>query len=162
MILPDQLLFSLILLPWAIGEYDLLNKNYKGPEFHRFLRKIRDRLDEIFGPMSIKRAHKESIALHLVTLPQFKRYAQENSWPKWLKRKSYYRECDMFFRIFSEATGGNKIPEHIAAETVRQLSAKATAKTRHKPARKRRHKNRGGPGPVFAAKKSGSIFGLKK
>lgn len=162
MTLPDQLLFSLVLLPWAIAEFDILNKNYKGPEFHRFLRKIRERFDEILGPMSIKRSHKESMALHLVTLPQFKRYAQENNWPKWLKRKSYYRECDLFFRIFSEATRGNKIPDHVAIETVRQLSAKATGKTKRKLSRKRKYKKRGGPGPVFAGKKSGSIFGLKK
>jgi poly(A) polymerase len=156
--LPDQLLFSLLLLPWAIAEHDLLNKNCKGPEFHRFLRTIRNRLDEILGPMSIKRSHKESIALHLVTLPQFIRFARDNSWPKWLKRKSYYRECDLFFRIYTEASGGKMIPEHILAESFQKISDKA----KHKPSRRRRYKRRGTPGPAFAAKKSGSIFGLKK
>ncbi|MBW2506489.1 MAG: hypothetical protein JRD19_05430, partial [Deltaproteobacteria bacterium] len=82
MYLPDQLLYSLLLLPWAIAEYGLLNLHLKGPEFHRFLEKIRGRLDEILGPMSIKRAHKESIALHLTNLPQFMRFARESSWPK--------------------------------------------------------------------------------
>lgn len=156
--LPDQLLFSLLLLPWAIAEYDLVVKNYKGPEFHRFLHKIRDRLDDVLGPMSIKRATKESIALQLATLPQFIRYAKDNSWPKWLKRKSYYRECDLFFRIFSEAAAGKKIPEHIAAETVPQLTGNA----QNKPSRKRRYKKRGTPGPAFAGNKGGGIFGLKK
>ena len=157
-ILPDQLLFSLLLLPWIIIEYALLSRNYKGPNFHRFLHKIRGRLDEILGPMSIKRSHRESIALHLVTLPQFIRFAEENNWPKWLKRKSYYRECDLFFRIFSEASTGKKVPEHIAAELVPQL----TAKVRQKPSRKRRYPKKGTPGPTFAGKKNGGIFGLKK
>jgi len=156
--LPDQLLFSLLLLPWAVAEHDLLNRNYKGPEFHRFLRMLRSRLDEILAPMSIKRAHKESIALHLVTLPQFIRFARENNWPKWLKRKSYYRECDLFFRIFSEATEDKRIPEHIVSESARQLSSK----TKHKSSRKRRYKKRGAPGPAFSGKRNGSIFGLKK
>jgi poly(A) polymerase len=156
--LPDQLLFSLLLLPWAMAEYDLLDRNYKGSEFHRFLQKIRDRLDEILGPLSIKRAHKESIAMHLVTLPQFIRFARENNWPKWLKRKSYYRECDLFFRIYSEASEAKKIPEHILAESVPELASKA----RQKPSRKRRYKKRGTPGPAFAGKKNGGIFGLKK
>jgi poly(A) polymerase len=156
--LPDQLLFSLLLVPWAIAEFDLLNKKCKGPEFHRFLRKIRTRFDEILGHMSIKRAHKESMALHLVTLPQFIRYAHENSWPKWLKKKSYYRECDLFYRIFSEATVGKKIPEHIVAESIRQFASKA----KHKPARKRKHKKKSGSGPAFSGKKNKSIFGLKK
>jgi poly(A) polymerase len=158
LILPDQLLFSLLLLPWVIIEYDLLNRNYKGSNFHRFLHTIRGRLDEILGPMSIKRSHRESIALHFATLPQFIRFAEENNWPKWLKRKSYYRECDLFFRIFSEASTGKKVPEHIAAELVPQLRPKA----RQKPSRKRRYSKRGAPGPTFAGKKNGGIFGLKK
>ena len=156
--LPEQLLFSLLILPWAISEYDLLDRNYKGPEFHRFLRKIRGRLDEILGPMSIKRSTKENIAMHLVTLPQFIRFARENNWPKWLKRKSYYRECDLFFRIFSEATGGSRIPEHIIAESARQFSIAA----KHRPARKGKYKKRASPGPAFVDNKRGSIFGLKK
>ena len=156
--LPDQLIFSLLLLPWAIAEYDLLKKNFKGPEFHRFLHKIRGRLDEILGPMSIKRTHKESMALHLVTLPQFIRFAKDNNWPKWLKRKSYYQECDLFFRIFSEAADGKKIPEHILGESLQQL----TSKTKHRASRKHRYKKRGTPGPAFSGKKDGGIFGLKK
>jgi poly(A) polymerase len=156
--LPDQLIFSLLLVPWAIAEFDLLNKNCKGPEFHRLLKKIRIRLDEILGPMSIKRAHKESIALQMVTLPQFLRYAKENSWPKWLKKKSYYRECDLFFRIFLEATAGKKIPEHVMAESISQFASKV----KRKPTRKRKFKKRGGSGPAFTGKKRGSIFGLKK
>jgi len=156
--LPDQLLFSLILFPWAVAEFDHLDKQYKGPEFHRFLQKIRDRLDAILEPMSIKRAHKESMALHLVTLPQFIRFARENKWPKWLKRKSYYQECDLFFRIYSEAMGGKKIPEHIVMKYVGHYTSKA----KPKPSRKRRYKKRSTPGPAFAGKKNGGIFGLKK
>lgn len=156
--LPDQLIFSLLLTPWAIVEFDLLNKNTKGPEFHRLLRKIRVRLEEILEPMSIKRAHKESIGMHMITLPQFMRYDQENSWPKWLKKKSYYRECDLFFRIFSEATTGKKIPENIVEESTRLYAIKA----KQKPAKKSRYKKRGTRGPAFSVNKRGSIFGLKK
>lgn len=156
--IPDHLLFSLLLITWAIERFDVLNKNLKGAEFHRFIKSIRAELDEILGHMSIKRATKESIALHIATLPQFMRYAKENSWPKWLKRKSYYRECDLFFRIFTEATGGKKIPERVVADSVKYYAGK----TKSKPARKRRYKKRGSPGPAFRNKKSGSIFGLKK
>ena len=156
--LPDQLIFSLLLAPWAIAELDILNKNSKGPEFHRLLIKIRAHLDEILGPMSIKRAHKESISLQLITLPQFMRYAKENSWPKWLKRKSYYRECDLFFRIYSEATVNRKIPEQVLTESIEYFKGKA----KRQPSRKRKHKKRGKTGPAFASIKRASIFGLKK
>lgn len=156
--LPDQLLFASLLLPWAIAEYDLVNKSCKGPEFHRFLHKIRERLDVILGPMSIKRATKESIALQFATLPQFIRFARDNNWPKWLKRKSYYRECDLFFRIFAEASTGKKIPENITAESMPKLTGTA----QKKPSRKQRYKRRGTPGPAFVSKTGGGIFGLKK
>ena len=156
--LPDQILFSLLLLPWAIAEYDLLNIHIKGPEFHRFLQKIRGRLDDILGPMSIKRAHKESIALHLTNLPQFIRFSRENSWPKWLKRKSYYKECDLIFRIFSEASFGKEIPEHLVTKSVQQFRSAS----RQKAPRKQRYKKKKSSGPAFAGKKNGGIFGLKK
>ncbi|MBW2466947.1 MAG: poly(A) polymerase [Deltaproteobacteria bacterium] len=156
--MPDQLLFSLLLTPWAIAEFDLLKKNLKGAEFSRFLKTIRASLDEILGHMSIKRSNKESIALHMATLPQFMRFAKENRWPKWLKKKSYYRECDLFFRIFSEATGSKKIPNHVVSEASKYFAGM----TKLKPARKRRYKNRGRHGPAFSGKKRGSIFGLKK
>jgi poly(A) polymerase len=157
-VLPDQVLFALLLLPWAIAEYDHLEKTYKGPEFHRFLHALRSRLDELLGPMSIKRSHRENIALQLVTLPQFIRFARDNKWPRWLKRKSYYRECDLFFRIFTEATTGKNIPTHIVAAIISQPPPKA----KQKPARRRRGGKRKSGGPSFAGTKKGGIFGLKK
>jgi poly(A) polymerase len=156
--LPDQLLFSLIILPWTIREFDLLNKNYKGAEFHRFLKTLRAHIDEILGHLSIKRTSRESIAQHLITLPQFIGYAKENRWPKWLKKKSYYRECDLFFRIYSEATSNKKIPEHVIEKTINYY--RHTVKQR--AARKKKVKKRARSGPAFAGKKRGSIFGLKK
>ncbi len=157
-VLPDQVLFALLLLPWAMAEYKLLEKTYKGPEFHRFLNILRSRLDELLGPMSIKRSHRENIALQLVTLPQFIRFSRENKWPRWLKRKSYYQECDLFFRIFTEATTGKQMPAHITAAIISQTPPKA----RYKPARKRRGGKRKSGGPSFAGKEKGGIFGLKK
>jgi poly(A) polymerase len=156
--LSDQQLFSLVVLPWAITEFELINKNCKGSEFHRLLRKIRGRLEEILGHMSIKRTIKESIAMQLATLPQFIGFAQENNWPKWLKKKSYYRECDLFFRIYSEATTGRKIPKHVIGESIKQTGLAA----KRKPARKRKYKKKGRSGPAFSGKKRGSIFGLNK
>jgi len=157
-ILPDQLLFAVILFPWAMSEFDLTNKTLKGGKFHRFFREIRSRLDEILGSMSIRREHKESIAMQFAVLPQFIRYSEENNWPKWLKKKSYFRECDLFFRIYSEAMGNRNVPDSLARESVTQLTKRTAA---NKTARKRRSRKRKPPGPAFAGKKRGSIFGLK-
>lgn len=156
--LPDQLLFSLLLLPWAMAEYDLVSRHLKGAEFHKFLKMIRTRLDEILGPMSIKRAHKESIALNLTTLPQFIRFARENSWPRWLKRKSYYQECDLFFRIYSEASDGKPVPDKVLTKSLQKLRYVKRPKT----TRKKRYRKKKTPGPAFAGKKNGGVFGLKK
>ncbi len=154
--LPDQMLLALLLIPWAFAEYDLMNKSYKGGEFHRVLRQVRGGLDEILGPMSIKKSHKESIALQLVNLPQFNKFAQENSWPKWLKRKSYYHDCDLFFRIFGEASDNKIIPENILADSTKRFTSAAK-----KPTRKRRYKKKKTSGPAFSRQKRGGIFGLK-
>ena len=156
--LPDQILLSLLLAPWALHEFDLLNKSCKGGEFHRLLRQVRNGLDEILGPMSIKKSHKENIALQLVNLPQFTRFAKDNNWPKWLKRKSYYKDCDLFFRIFCEARDGQVIPRNILSEATNRFTS-ATKK----PTRKRKYKKKSSrQGPAFARKKQGGIFGLKQ
>ena len=156
--LPDQLLFSLLFLPWAVSEFDLPNKKYNKGEFHRFLAEIRGKLDEILGLLSIRREHKESIAMQFATLPQFIVFAKENRWPKWLRKKSYFRECDLFFRIYSEAADGKLLPDHIARESVNILSKSgAPAKT----SARRKYRKRGTPGPAFVSKPRGSIFGLK-
>ena len=155
--LPDHMLLALLLIPWAFAEYDLMNKSYKGGEFHRVLRQVRGGIDEILGPMSIKKSHKESIALQLVNLPQFNKFALENSWPKWLKRKSYYKDCDLFFRIFCQTRDTKPIPENIIADSTKRFTSAAK-----KPTKKRRHKKKKAPGPAFARQKRGGIFGLKQ
>ena len=156
--LPDQILLSLLLVPWALHEYDLLNKSCKGGDFHRLLRQVRGGLDEILGPMSIKKSHKENIALQLVNLPQFTKFSKENSWPKWLKRKSYYKDCDLFFRIFCEARDGKLVPHNILAEATNRFTSAAK-----KPTRKKKYKKKSSHrGPAFDRKKQGGIFGLKQ
>ena len=133
-----------------------MNKTYKGGEFHRILKEVRTGLENVLGPMSIKKSHKESIALQLVNLPQFNKFSRENHWPKWLKRKSYYRDCDLAFRIFRQATENKPIPENIIAEATKRFTT--TAK---KPTKKRKYRKKKAPGPAFARRKQGSIFGLK-
>jgi poly(A) polymerase len=156
--LPDQMLIALLLAPWALHEFDLLNRSCKGGEFHKLLRQVRNGLDNILGPMSIKKSHKESIALQLVNLPQFTRFSKDGSWPKWLKRKSYYKDCDLFFRIFREARDGKIIPTNILAEATNRFTS-ATKK----PTRKRKQKKKSSHrGPAFARKNQGGIFGLKQ
>jgi poly(A) polymerase len=156
-LLPEQILLSLLLIPWALFEYGLLQKSCKGPEFHRLTRQVRGGLDEILGPMSIKKSHKESIALQLVTLSQFNQFAKQNKWPKWLKRKSYYKDCDLFFRIFCEARDNRPVPQKILTEAKNRFIAKLK-----KPAKKRRYKKKTSHGPAFSRKMQGGVFGLKK
>jgi hypothetical protein len=64
----------------------------------------------------------------------------------------------LIFRIFSEASSGKKIPDHIVQKFVQQFRSMSKQKT----SRKKHYKKKKSPGPAFATQKNGGIFGLKK
>ena len=53
--------------------------NYGKQMFSKYNAKYRKEFNTF---TTVKRVHRESIALHLITLPQFIGYAQKNKWPK--------------------------------------------------------------------------------
>jgi len=152
-LLADHMLLGLLLLPWALREFDLLGQRDQGKPAHRNAKAIRDRLDEALVPLSVKRATKEAIATLLINLPQFEQH-EKNGWPKWLTRKSYFRECEQFYRIYREALGDRPAE----AEKVLEVAA-LPAESTEGPARKRRSgRQRGRPAVI---QQGGGIFGLK-
>ena len=105
--MPDYLLLALLVLPWADARFDLLRQQLKGPEHYRFSREIRQSLDEIFGEhFNLKRMAKDAMTTLLVNLPAFVQFSRHNSWPNWLRKKSYFRDGLRFFSLYSEAVGG--------------------------------------------------------
>ncbi|OGR00939.1 MAG: poly(A) polymerase [Deltaproteobacteria bacterium RIFOXYD12_FULL_50_9] len=145
-ILPEHLLFALLLIPWARKEMGLLGKDRQKGEVYTFSRNLRARLDEILAHLNIARLTKENITSLLVNLAVFERHGR-GKWPKWLMQKSYFQECLEFYRLYQEACGGEKV------ETVKIVPLP--------PAIKKRPSGKPSRAPVFSSARGG-IFGLKK
>ena len=143
--LPDHFLLALLMLPWAETKLNL-RRDRQGGEAHQFARELRSDLDEMLGMLNVNRAAKETMTSLLVQLPTFLQHHGKGSWPKWLKRKSYFNEAFQFSRLYQEAQGGTPV------ETVNLAPPHRT--------RVKKRSRRGSRTPAFSSKKGG-IFGLK-
>jgi poly(A) polymerase len=150
--LPEHILFSMLLIPWAVAELNIMEIALKGAEAYRFSRQIRARLDEILGHLNIKRSIKETITLLLANINLLNRH--ENRIPKWLKKKSYYPDCKQLYAIYGEARGGAPVdPAMVTA--LAETAPPKPAKGRRQKASRRRGR------PAFARGSNDGVFGLK-
>jgi poly(A) polymerase len=145
--LPDHFLFALWLIPWAVDEFKIMEER-RGEETNLLTRAVRQGLDGALDRLNVKRAAKEAITILLLNLATFQRYAEKGSWPKWLRKKSYFKEGRQFFRIYQEAIGG---------EPVEAVNLAPPPKLRPRM----RARGKGSKLPAFASGKGG-VFGLKK
>ena len=153
--LADHFLLATMFIPWSDSEFDLLTVTVKGAQIHALARMIRSRLDENLAHLSISRAMKERITQLLAHLPLFTRQPRENR-PKWLQRKSYFKECVFLFQVVEEACGNGIVETSPPAALPPGPAAK-------KPSTRKRGARRGKQGSGFAvSSKRGGIFGLKK
>ena len=148
--LAEEMLFALLLLPWARATLGLGEDALKGQEAANFARQLREALDVNLASLNIKRATRETVTCLLVNLPAFARCAGSGSFPKWLQRKSYFKDVAQFHAMVREAGGG----EPVAEVTVQEPRSEERRSTR-----KRSSGNRSSRQPAFA---KGGIFGLKK
>ncbi|MEJ2688525.1 MAG: polynucleotide adenylyltransferase PcnB [Deltaproteobacteria bacterium] len=146
--LPDYLIIALLLVPWADATLCLFEAR-QGRELYQFSRQLRTSIDELLVNLNIKRADKEAITGLLANLALYTNKGDRENWPKKLQRKSYFQQGLQFFKIYREATGG---------ERVHDLHFPRPAK---KTRRERSHRPRG-KAPAFSKRAKGGIFGLKK
>jgi len=151
--LPEHVLMALILLPWAEKVAGLFGAPPKGEAAFNFTRGIRGKVDQMLQRLNIKRAQKEAITGLLVNLPVFVRHGGKGEWPKWLVRKSYFKDGVLFYRIYKEMEGGTQ---------VRPESAKALRPVPRKKEGPGKVKHRGARTPAFANSTKGGVFGLRK
>jgi poly(A) polymerase len=150
--LPEHILFSMLLIPWAVAEFNILEIILKGAEAHRFSRKIRARLDEILGHLNIKRSIKETITLLLANINLLNRH--DTRIPKWLKKKSYYPDCKQLYAIYREARGGAPVDPAMVTALSKTAPPKPAKGRRHKASRRRGR-------PAFAKGNRDGVFGLR-
>lgn len=160
--IPEYLLLATLLLPWACQRFNLPDANVRGEGFHRLSRMIRDDVDRSFGePFNVQRIAKEAMTTLLINLSTFHHARSQGSDPKWLKKKSYYRDCSRFYDIYLESQGiavvkpERFIVEKPPAEAVEVLSADPKSNGES------RGRGRGGLNPAFSSHQHG-VFGLRR
>jgi len=155
--LANDFLLALLLVPWANANFDLVRQRVKGAEAFRFSKILRDELDKGLGiQLNLRRSIRQEMVILLSNLPQFLRYHESNSWPKWIKKKSYYKSCSLFCELYAESLTGNQA-ELPVSPLKQEYRSKPTEQSRSKGNRSRRKSYN----PSFSSKKKG-IFGLKK
>ncbi len=152
-LLPEEMLFALLLLVWAEAEMGLGGEPLKGPQAFAFSRKIRGALDANLADLNIKRATREIVTGLLVNLPICEQCGASGKWPKWLQKKSYFRDVSQFHALCQEAESGKK------AQVVFAEKEKRRDSPQRRPVRKKSSGRRSSRQPAFA---KGGIFGLKK
>ncbi len=155
--LSNSFLLALILIPWANAKFDLCNQQLKGAAAFKFSKILRAELDKELGQqLNLKRAIRQEMVTLLSNLPQFLQHQTDNSWPKWIKKKSYYKSCSLFCELYSESITGTPaaIPLTPSQPETRSNQQRDTS-TESRGRRKKAYR------PSFSSKSSG-IFGLKK
>ncbi len=154
--LPTYLLMALLMLPWAESRYGLSTLKLKGPGFFQLSKNLRDDIDDLLGlQFNLRRSLRQEIVTLLSNLPQFVRFVQTNTLPRWLKKKSYYQKCLLFCylrqkAVHLEGRDGqlSQLAEAVSPAEPREAPRRQNSKTKSRPA--------------FSPKKKGGVFGFRK
>ena len=151
---PDYFLLAFMLLPWAVIQFDITRSEFKGAQLFQLSKRIREALNTTIGPaLNLPRSTRQEITTLLAQLPVIIQFQQEKTWPKWLKRKSYFAQCKFLYSCYREAVEGVLVPDsHFISKQEATVVARA-------PRKKKNSKQKGRP--AFSNSKRGGIFGFK-
>ena len=163
--IPEQMLFAALLLPWACQRFDLPTTSVRGPGFNNLSRRIREDIDLSFGEaFNVQRMAKEAITTLLVNLPTFHQARTQGNEPKWLKKKSYYRDCSRFYDLYLESIGlGTARVEEFIEEPKKEgkIEVVSVVPDGGDGQESRGSRGRGGINPAFSSTQQG-VFGLRR
>lgn len=159
--IPEHMLLGLLLLPWALHTFSLLNSNkaQKRGDAYAMSRSIRQKLDTNLLYLNLKKAIREQVAGLLSHLPLFSSNDRDSfqhplegyNWPHWLSKKSYFKERSQFYMMYREAFGGQPAEIKMVA-----MSGKSKRM-------KKRGVSKGGRRPAFSRnEQKGGVFGFKR
>lgn len=154
--LSQSFVLALLLLPWAEINYDLSRLKLKGAGVFQLSKKLRFDIDELFAiPLNLRKSIRQEMVTLLSNLPQFVRFVQNDNCPRWLKKKSYYSRCLLFYNFQQEITCGR-----IPSERLDNLTEEVPQLASHHPPKitKSKRKTR----PAFSPRKKGGVFGFRK
>ncbi|MCI5130791.1 MAG: polynucleotide adenylyltransferase PcnB, partial [Candidatus Electrothrix sp. EH2] len=111
-VVEDAMLFAILLFPWAVRQFDLLNQELKGSGYHRLSKAIRTELDQVFARrLNLKRAIKDKITTLFVNMSSLQKHHKNDTWPAWLRKKSYFSDCSRFYLLYQDALAGADVPD---------------------------------------------------
>jgi poly(A) polymerase len=157
--LPNEFLLALLMLPWANTQFDFIRQELQGSAAYQFSKQLRDSLDlEIGTQLNLPRTTRQEIVTLIGNLPLFLQHEKKGSWPQWLTRKSYFKNCLLFYHFYLESTGGLPVPESLLdiAPTTIPVAKPRSGSSGKRPSRP------GITGPAFSSDAPGGIFGFKK
>ncbi len=153
---PDFFLIALFLIPWAEARFQLISQFRKGAPLYQMGKQIREEIDRTIGiDLNLRRSLRQEMVSLLINLSQLIHNKQQNSWPKWLKKKSYFKKSYLFYNCYIAATTGESIDHLFLGEPPIQQD-------KEEPKRPDRKSSPPKGKPAFAAHGKGGIFGFKK
>ena len=159
---PDFFLFALILIPWIESRWQLYSAFRKSSALFQLAKEIRDEIDRTIGvDLNLRRSLRQEMVSLLINLSLVIHNKTSNGWPKWLKRKSYFKRTMLFYHFYMEALTGEPIEDEVLiTDAPPQLPENPQPPLRHiaplaeNPPPKCK--------PAFSSKAKGGIFGFKK
>jgi len=153
---PDFFFLALILIPWAESQYQIFSTRRKGSQLFQISKQLRAELDQTLGiNLNLRRSLRQEIVNLLTNLSSLLHNRKDNSWPNWLRKKSYFKKCSLFYNFYIEAKGGRIVTDQL----LHQESAKHSSSSR--PSSKNKQPS-GRNKPAFTSTKKGGVFGFKK
>lgn len=152
---PDFFMLALILLPWAESRYRIYTDQLAGPALFQVGKRIREDLDQQLGrQLNLRRSLRQDIAGLLINLAQLIHNEKDGSWPKWLRKKSYFKRGVLFYHCYREATTGEEAPADLLGTTPNTHISPPEKPQKHSDNKRNR--------PAFSPKSKGGVFGLSK
>ncbi|HSL41115.1 MAG TPA: polya polymerase [Desulforhopalus sp.] len=174
---PDYLLLALVLIPWADWRYQLFSKARPSPQLFQLGRDIRSEIDAGLGlQLNLSRALRQEMVGILINLAQLLHLRQQHGWPKWLRKKSYFKRGLLLYHLYLEATTGAPLPEDLFPADTEEPAGKHSQDRLpgqrrpqfeapvHRELQPAKHSAETSPRkrPALASSRKGGIFGLKK
>ncbi len=156
---PDFFLIGLFLIPWAEARFQLISQFRKGGPLYQLAKQIREEIDQSIGiDLNLRRSLRQEMVNLLVNLSLLIHNKQQNSWPKWLKKKSYFKKSVLFYHFYMAALTGESIDHLLLSDAPPQQPAPEEEINIDRISKFSPPKCR----PAFSSKNKGGIFGFKK
>lgn len=153
--LPDFFILAVLLIPWVEIKYRLFSQQQKGSALFQIAKKIKLDLDQDLGvQLNLRRSLRQETTALLANLAVLLQHRQNDSWPKWLRNKSYFPRASLLYSCYMEAISGDLVPAQ-QLESLPQVPEKPRHPTHEKESQRRGK-------PAFSSQSKGGIFGFRK